>query len=604
MKKIFLIISMLVVSTCSVFGAVKSSVPATLYGGFPISNFAMAAQVPDDGSMYGNIIRNTGELGGWLLNCGTVEVAVQKDGRTYGLKDFGHKELHRDFPIVSNTYQDSRKLKATLKLETFCPLTVRDEEETALPAIMLQADVKATADEAFDIVLSPKANEGQQLTITTDRSEIAPAEGVVTIPFRLKKGESARVRVVITQLDKTWVAAKRFDDAKDVARYVLPRWDVLRLNTEAFDASLPYSGDKNIDAYLQYYLLPALILTRMSADDEVLTMGYNELNQRDSFWTTWMHLVLFRDLEWKMIQESYDNMRPSGKIPTCILPEIERWDDLDINLFLILRTARYYAYYRDWEKLSAIWPHACRCMDWVIGRDISHEGLPEQVSFWCDWKDVQYMQDRRYSPFVAMLYLAALDQMAKMADVVGDSERKQAYKQAYARAYDKTNRSTEDGGLWNGRYYAQIWKDGSARELLTQDQMVGVLYGVMPPERAESVMHELDTKALTPYGICNMWPYIEGASDREGVYHNGAMWPWLSFMDCWARIESGHSDRAISLMQTIFKADIVDSGDYVPNEHINTKTGENLGFAIQGWNADLFGLMYFGLRHKGLSFKL
>ena len=67
---------------------------------------------------------------------------------------------------------------------------------------------------------------------------------------------------------------------------------------------------------------------------------------------------------------------------------------------------------------------------------------------------------------------------------------------------------------------------------------------------------------------------------------------------------SVHSDRAISLMQTIFKTDIVDSGDYVPNEHINTKTGENLGFAIQGWNADLFGLMYFGLRHKGLSFKL
>lgn len=598
------VLSLFLVSVLSAETTVKSSVPEEMYGGFPISNFAIAAQVPDDGSVYGHIIRNTGKLGGWLETCGSVQLSLRKAGVSYSLKDFRVKDLHRDFPIVHNSYQDSRIVKAALDVETFCPITAQDAEETALPAIMLQIELKASASEKFTLSIDPDLKEGEILSFIADCAYTQKDNGGIDIPVSLAKAGTSRIRVVISFHDPSWISSKRFDDAEQVACYIFPRWDLLKKNTELFGASLPYTGDQGIDKYLQYYLLPSLILTRLSSKDEALTMGYCELNQRDSFWTSWMHLVLFRDLEWKMITESFDNMRPSGKIPTCILPEIERWDDLDINLFLILRTARYYAMYRNRAQLKQLWPELCRCMDWVSGRDLEHIGIPQQQSFWCDWKDVDYMKDRKYSPFAALLYLASLDQMKKMAEVCSDKERAEHYAELYDKAYMTVNRSTSEGGLWNGEFYAQIWKDGSAREYLAQDQMVGVLYGVVPQDRAESIIHSLDTKSLTPYGVCNMWPYMPGVTDAEATYHNGAMWPWMSFLDCWARIEAGHKDEAVSLIKNVFKVDLIDSGDYVPNEHINTLTGENLGFAIQGWNADLFGLMFFGLNNNGLKFKL
>ena len=584
--------------------SVATTTPDYMLGGFPIVNFAMAAQVDSDGTLYGSILRNTGRLGGWLENVGALNVSVITANGDHPLSTFQKKDINRSFPIVSATYRDSHILHSTLTIETFCPLVAHNGNDTALPVILLQVDVKATHDEVFSLHFVPDVHEGQDLTLTTDQPDIAPTAQALDIPLQLKAGECRRLRIVISHLDDTWVAAQRFADEQALAQYALAHWDHLAAGTRLFNDALPYTGDSRIDPYLPCYLLPALILTRLSAQGDVLTMGYCELNQRDSFWTTWLHLFLYPDLEWTMIQESYAAMRPSGKIPTCILPTIERWDDLDINLFLLLRTARYYAVWQNRSDLMTLWPQMCRCMDWVISRDNSHRGLPEQVSFWCDWKDVPYMQDRRYSPFVAMLYLAALDQMQKIAAICGDDERCRHYAEVYQQAYEFTNRSTDEGGLWNGSFYAQIQKDGTVSNLLTQDQMVGVLYGVIPHERAEAIIQALNTHALTPYGICNMWPYIPSVTDPEGTYHNGGMWPWMSFMDCWARIEAGHRDEAIDLMQRVFRADIDDSGDAVPNEHINTLTGENLGFPIQGWNANLIGLLYFAFRYPTLPFHL
>ena len=78
-------------------------------------------------------------------------------------------------------------------------------------------------------------------------------------------------------------------------------------------------------------------------------MGYSEMNQRDSFWTTWLHLVLWTDLEREMIEKSASFQRPDGKIPTTVLPVIERGDDIDINEYFNLRIARYYEWTMTWS---------------------------------------------------------------------------------------------------------------------------------------------------------------------------------------------------------------------------------------------------------------
>lgn len=579
-----------------------TSVPAEMTGGFPVANFAISAQVPSDGSGFGHVWANTGRLGGWLNDLGALPLTLKKGNSVCGLDTFAQKSLSRDFPVIENVYVDKKQFHSRLTLQAFCPIEMQDADETALPVIMLQLDVEGLGDDSYDLQISPQ--NPSLLQVFSADSVCRDEQGGVVIPVTVRKGTTKRFRLAVVHYDETWASAQRFSDSRDIANYVLPRYDVLLQHTRSFRDALPHVGDDRIDPYLQYYMLPAMVLTRINRDGQVLTMGYCELNQRDSFWTTWMHLVMFHELEWKMIAESYQAMRPSGKIPTCLLPEIERWDDLDINLFLILRTARYYAMYHDVQRLRQVWSDACRVMDWVVGRDLEHVGIPQQVSFWGDWKDVRYMQDRKYSPFVAMLYLAALDQMQRMAQVCGDAERHDYYARLYSQSFERVNRDISQGGLWNGHYYDQVWKDGSARGLLCQDQMVGVLYDVIPTDRACSIADALNQLALTPYGICNQYPYLPDVEYPEATYHNGAMWPWLSFMDCWARLRMGRSEEAIDLLQRIFRADIVDSGDYVPNEHINTLTGENLGFPVQGWNANLFGLVYFGLLYPSVDFKL
>ena len=41
---------------------------------------------------------------------------------------------------------------------------------------------------------------------------------------------------------------------------------------------------------------PAVLLTK-GAQTNVLTMGYVELNQRDSFWTSWLHVKLWPEID-------------------------------------------------------------------------------------------------------------------------------------------------------------------------------------------------------------------------------------------------------------------------------------------------------------------
>jgi len=565
-----------------------SSVWGDQVGGMPVANFAISAQIAQGGSLLGHVLCNSGRLGGWLDDCGSVNVTVVKDGKEYGLNELEVRKVGGEFPVASNSY---RAPGVVLDLCVFCPIVEQNTNETALPVILLGVEAKG------ELTLRI-ASDSDAMAIASDAAGCRRvSERCVEVDILGK----ASFHAAVTHYDEFWNTATRFGDALQTAEYAMSRYGSLRRATARFAAHLPYTGQPELDAYLPYYVLPSLVLTRTTAAGEILTMGYCELNQRDSYWTSWMHLVHFRDAEWKMITESYAAMSDAGKIPTCILPVIERHDDLDINLFLILRTARFHAFYKGRDEVASLWSRMKTVMDWVAGRDFDGSGLPQQVSYWCDWKDTRYMSDRKYSPFVGCLYMAALDQMSKMAAEFGDADAAVRYRSLYDKAYRKMNAPVSEGGLWNGHFYAQIGKDGRAWEHIAQDQMVGVLYGVIPQERAESIMDALNEISMTPYGICNMYPYMEGVEDGPGLYHNGGVWPWMSFMDCWARIRAGRKAEALDIMGKVFRADMT---DWVPNEYIDSIHGTNCGFPIQGWNSDLYGLMYFGMNASRRGFLL
>ncbi len=139
------------------------------------------------------------------------------------------------------------------------------------------------------------------------------------------------------------------NDPEQLATFVARFWEILAAATERLSARMPTTGDAELDEYLRWYTSAGVAMTRVLKDGTALTMGYHELNQRDSFWTTWVHLVWWPTLERRMIEESVWGQRPDGKVPTTILPLIEREDDVDINCYFILRGLRYVRFHQDDE---------------------------------------------------------------------------------------------------------------------------------------------------------------------------------------------------------------------------------------------------------------
>lgn len=609
--------SLIVGAICSLGSlAAGASEPEKIIDGYPVANFALTVNASADGSFCGRILQNPGKLGDWLRDRGSLEFAVEKGGRRHSFADFGEKRISRSFPFVRGEYGKSPVISTRISSVIFSPLAVNDLTTSSLPVLMVElnlsnkgkaeefaikvrpgaiADMKPVKGAGFSGACSPM----EQLSASV--TDAVWADGELSVPVAMKSGESKTVRLLLTLLDRDWVSASDFRTANDVAAYAHSVWSDLRAKTEAFSCAIPSTSDPELNTYLRWYMIPGISLTKCNRAGDVLTMGYCELNQRDSYWTSWLHLVLFRDLEKRMIEESIQWMQPSGKVPTTILPLIERSDDIDINAFFLLRAARYNSLYHNTSELRTWWPALKNAMDWLISRDTNGDGLPVQVSFWGDWKDVKGVEGRAYSPFASLVYLASLKEMQRMARVCGDTEALRRYTDAYTKGYEFLNRPVEDGGLWNGRYYCQRWRDGSVNTHLLQDQTIGILFDVVAADRALSIVESLNTTARTPYGIAETFPYYpESFGYEPGTYHNGGVWPWMSFMDTWARIRMGRTSEAIDLIKTVAKADLVDSGDWSPNEHINSRTGQNLGFQLQGWNANLFGLVYFGLNHPGL----
>lgn len=582
-------------------------------GGYPIANFALTVNVSEQGDMYGQVLQNVGKLGGWLLDRGPVRVELEKDGKKETLSQFKDKDIRRVFPFVEAEYAKSSHISSNIKLKTFCPLAVNDAETSSLPVLMLEMECTnpTRKEETFTIVVKPGNEICGQMSSDNDGKRSVASNGsfavaadvdaewsgnAFRVPVTLKGKEMKAVRIAISLYDSDWISARSFASAGEVVEHACSVWDILETKTEEFSQAIPETGIEDVDTYLRWYMVPAISLTRYNKKGEILTMGYMELNPRDSYWTTWVHLLLYKDAERKMIEECLAAVSPAGKMPTTILPVIEREDDLDINAFLILRAARFYQLYHEKDKLLSYWPVLKKAMDWLISRDTKGKGLPRQVSFWGDWKDVKGVEDREYSPFSALVYLAALKKMMYMGEECGDSVAIEKYEEAYRKGYDIVNKPVEEGGMWNGRYYCQLWKNGSVNDKLLEDQTIGILFDVVPRDKALKIIESLNEMSLTPYGVAETFPYYPKEFGLDpATYHNGAVWPWVNFMDCWARIRLGQKDDAIDIIKRVGRADIIASGDWSANEHINSLTGENLGFHIQGWSAALFGTVYFGL---------
>lgn len=586
-----------------------------VFDGFPCGNFSFAANVSRQGRIGEAIIRNPGQLRKWLEPLAATSLCVSTSTGFVPFDQLDDVQVERRWPFarVSGKHPDNPNL--SIKATAFIPAAIDDEHATNLPCLLVDLQVENRGKTAANVEFSWEIDsvyEGAEPVPAEATANVAvcgpiaigveggakirKSEKGLTAQLSVPAGESRPLRWAFAAYDPHGGAARQFQDQVDIARYALRNSGYLMRRTSELEQALPRTGVSEVDEALRWYMGAGVYLTRCARSGAVLTMGYEDLNQRDSYWTSWPHLVLWPSLERRMIEESAASLDGANKVPTCILSVIERPDDLDINAYFILRTIRYAAYHDDMRFAYRLWPAVLKALDWLVAR--SPQGLPIQGTYWGDWKDVAGVEDRKHSPHACLLYIAALDRAIKLGRRIQKNDDCDRLESELAKAMMAINKDTAHGGLWNGQYYVQAWDDGRKDDKILLDQCVGLVFGVVAKERADSILDALQQNRC-PLGIRETWPYYPASFGYDpGTYHNGGVWPWLSFAGAWAHFRAGRREEGLAIIKDVAQADLVAQGDYQPNEYVHAETGENRGPSFQGWDACLFGALYFGLVGK------
>lgn len=585
--------------------------------GYVVGNSVISSEICTGGRLFSNIRYNPpcflDDLN-QIIPVGSMDLILKENNTEIPFSDLEMTYKENVYPYFKGELSSPSGLK--IEMEAFSPIDSKDERMMFLPFVVMSFSFKC--DSTAKVTLG--------LNYTPDRQSKPDGDMFIRVgdsygknsaakELSVKNGNSVTALFGIFSADSFW--RTEYDSPEALSDFVTADYAELRRGIFDFIDAIPHIGgdfdkDGKIYEYTRWYTQAAVMLTKADCHGTLITMGYCELNQRDSYWTTFMHTLVFPGLDRKIIEISAEHQRADGKIPTTILPLIERDTDIDINEYFCMRISRYYRYYKDKEFLAGIFDSYKRSVEYLISRDIDGDGLPEQNSpddeecFWGDWKDVPYVTGRKLAPHFSLLWLATLKEGAYLADELGDTDAAGKYRRLYEKAYDKVNApydGTANGGMFDINHYAEVWYDGVKRDNVLEDQTVGILLDVVPDDRKKLIYEALKANA-TKYGIRETFPYRKDAhrnragevrmddGDLPGTYHNGGIWPWLNFCDLAGRYKNGRVEEVMNNIRALGYYDLELPNDYRPNEYISGEDGSNCGCEVQGWSSAIWAIEY------------
>jgi hypothetical protein len=167
--------------------------------GYPLANFGLTVNASADGSLFGDVLQNTGVLGEWLMEKGSVRFSIEKKGESHSFAGFAEKNIERKFPFVRGSYTQSPLIQSEMKTLAFCPLAVDDAETSALPVIMFEIKLKnpGKKTDKFSIsILSDSVASGNNFALSAPGKLILKGNKI-SIPLQLLPNEEKTVRLSI-----------------------------------------------------------------------------------------------------------------------------------------------------------------------------------------------------------------------------------------------------------------------------------------------------------------------------------------------------------------------------------------------------------------------
>jgi predicted glycogen debranching enzyme len=293
-----------------------------------------------------------------------------------------------------------------------------------------------------------------------------------------------------------------------------------------------------------------LLVRRASTDGPTVIAGYHWFGDwgRDTMISLpGLTLTTRRFEEARGILRTFARYVDRGMLPNCFpnSGEAPEYNTVDATLWWFHALDRYHRACGDDELVREQLPLLAEVIDWHI-KGTRHgirldpdDGLlaAGEPGVQLTWMDAR-VGDRVVTPRhgkpieVNALWLNALCVMARFADLLSKDSRMYRSMAERARAGMRSFWSAEHGYL-----YDVIGPDGAGDPSLRPNQ----LFAFSLPHRAfrhdvgEAVLKVVRERLLTPYGPRSLAPgsvgydghYAGDAAHRDGVYHQGAVWPWL-----------------------------------------------------------------------------
>jgi hypothetical protein len=146
---------------------------------------------------------------------------------------------------------------------------------------------------------------------------------------------------------------------------------------------------------------------------------------------------------------------------------------------------------------------ACeKALDWILKRDINHNGLVEMMNSnqderkSSDWIDVVWASFE--NGFVNAKLYYALVKWAAVEQVLGNEAKAELYAGFAVKLKSSFNKSTDEGGLWDEQNKCYIhWRDNNnaihGRNMVTPVNFMAIAYGICDrPERQKQILDAIE----------------------------------------------------------------------------------------------------------------
>jgi predicted glycogen debranching enzyme len=244
--------------------------------------------------------------------------------------------------------------------------------------------------------------------------------------------------------------------------------------------------------------------------------------------------------------------------------ETPEYNTVDAVLWFFEAARAYLAYARDLEFVrDELYPVFADIISWHTrgtryGIKVDSSGLlaSGELGVQLTWMDAKVgdrvVTPRRGKPVeIQALWYNALCIMEDLANRFRDEAAQKRYRHMAAVAQWSFNRL-----FWNeklGCLY-DVVNSGPPDPSVRPNQIfaVSLPHSMLRQDRARRVVEKVEEHLLTPFGLRTLAPsdplyrghYTGGPNERDGAYHQGAVWPWLlgPFITAYIKVAGGNEE--------------------------------------------------------------